>query len=81
LIGVAVYVTDVPWQMGFAEAYMETPTGRFWITVIVIILERTGFPFVQDSPEVSLQERISPFVGVNRQVGLLEPIFMPLACH
>jgi len=40
----AVYVTKVFGQTGFAEARIKTLTGKFPLTVIVITLEVAGLP-------------------------------------
>jgi hypothetical protein len=52
LVGVAVYVTEVPEQTGFEEAIIDTLTGRFVVTVIVIKFDVAGLPVAQDSDEV-----------------------------
>ena len=55
MVGVAVKVTLVPEQIGFAEAVMLTLTGRFGFTVIVTVFEVAGFPVGQVALEVSTQ--------------------------
>ena len=64
LTGVAVNVTEVPAQTGFADVAMETLTGRFGFTVMVTVLEVAGFPVVQISLEVSTQVIASPIDGI-----------------
>jgi hypothetical protein len=63
LVGVAVNVTDVPEHTGFADAAIETLTGRFGFTVILIVFEVAGFPVGQVALEVRLQITTSLFVG------------------
>ena len=63
LVGVAVNVTDVPEHTGFAEAKIETLTGRFGFTVILMVFDTAGFPIGQVAFEVRLQITISLFVG------------------
>jgi hypothetical protein len=64
LTGVAVNVTGVPEQTGFAEAAMETLTARFELTVIVTVLEVAGLPVVHIALEVRTQVITSAFAGV-----------------
>ena len=59
-----LYVTDVPEQTGFAEAVMETLTGRFGLTVIVTVLEVAGFPLAHAAFDVSMQVMASPLTGI-----------------
>ena len=54
MVGVAVKVTWVPAQTGFAEAPMETATGSSGFTVIVTVLEVAGFPEIQVALDVSV---------------------------
>ena len=51
--GVAVQVTEVPAQTGFAEAAIETLTGRIGFTVMVTVFDVAGFPDGQVAFEVS----------------------------
>ena len=60
MVGVAVKVTDVPAQIGFAEAAIDTLTGRFGLTVIVTSLDVAGLPVAQVAFEVSIQVTLSP---------------------
>ena len=64
MVGVAVKVTEVPAQTGFADAAMETLTGRFGLTVMVIVFEVAGLPVAQVALEVSTQVIASPLTGV-----------------
>ena len=63
LVGLAINVTDVPAQTGFAEALIAMLTGRFGLTIIVIVLEVAGFPEAQKRFEVRIHRIISPFDG------------------
>ena len=54
-MGVAVNVTDVPEQTGFADGAIETLTGRFGLTVIVIEFDVAGFPVGQVAFDVNTQ--------------------------
>jgi hypothetical protein len=62
-VGVAVNVTDVPEHTGFADAAIETLTGRFGFTVILTVFEVAGFPVGQVALDVRLQIIISLFTG------------------
>ena len=57
-------VTEVPEQTGFAEAAMVTLTGRFALTVMVIVLDVAGFPVTQPAFEVITQETVLPSARV-----------------
>ncbi len=63
MVGVAVNVTDVPEHTEFAEAAIETLTGRFGFTVMVTVFDVAGFPVGQVALEVRLQITTSLFVG------------------
>jgi hypothetical protein len=52
LTGVAVKVTDVPAQTGFADGVIDTLAGRLEFTVIVMIFDASGLPVVQVRLEV-----------------------------
>ena len=55
-VGVAVKVTDVPAHTGFAEGDTVTLTGRFGLTIIVIVLDVAGLLEMQTvSEEVRIQ--------------------------
>ena len=64
MFGVAVKVTEVPAQTGFADAAMVTLTGSFGLTVMVIVFEVAGLPVAQVALEVSTQVITSPLTGV-----------------
>ena len=63
MVGVAVKVTEVPEQTGFAEAAIETLTGKFGFTVMVIVLEFAGLPVAQVAFEVKTQVTVFPFAN------------------
>ena len=63
-MGVAVKVTRVEVQTGFAEAAIETLTGRFELTVIFTVLEVAGLPVAQGAFEVNTQVTASLFNGL-----------------
>ena len=56
-------VTLVPAQTGFVETVIETLTGRFGFTIMVIVLEVAGLPVGQVASEVRTQVITSPFTG------------------
>ena len=64
MVGVAVKVTEVPAQTGFADAAMETLTGRFGLTVMVIVFDVAGLPVAQVALEVKTQVIASAFNGI-----------------
>ena len=64
MVGVAVKVTEVPAQTGFAEGAIITLTGRFGLTVMVIVFDVAGLPVAQVALEVSTQVIASPLTGV-----------------
>ena len=64
MVGVAVKVTDVPAQTGLADAAMVTLTGRFGLTVIVIVFDVAGLPVAQVALEVKTQVIASAFNGI-----------------
>ena len=64
MVGVAVKVTEVPAQTGFAEGAIITLTGRFGLTVMVIVFEVAGLPVAQVALEVSTHVITSPLTGV-----------------
>ena len=64
MVGVAVKVTEVPAQTGFADGAIITLTGRFGLTVMVIVFEVAGLPVAQVALEVNAQMIISPLTGV-----------------
>jgi len=81
LAGVAVNVTDVPAQTGFAPAAMVTLTGRLEFTVIVTVFDVAGLPVAQVALDVSTQVTASLFNGIYDNVGLLVPALVPLTFH
>jgi hypothetical protein len=64
LVGVAVKVTNVPAQTGFAEALMEILTRRAGVTVMVTGLQVAGFPVGHRISEVRTQVTTSPLFGM-----------------
>jgi hypothetical protein len=62
--GVAVKVTDVPAHTGFNDAAIDTLTGRFGLTVIVIAFEVAGLPVAHVAFEVSSQVTTSVLDGM-----------------
>ena len=64
MVGVAVKVTDVPEQIELADGEILTLTGRFVLTVIVIVLDVAGLPVAQVELEVITQPTASLFTGV-----------------
>ena len=81
MVGVAVKVTSVPVQTGFAEAETETLTGKFGLTIIVTVFEVAGFPLAQGALEVSLQVTRSPFRGIYEKDGEFVPAIIPFTFH
>ncbi len=65
LVGVAVNVTDVPEHTGFADAAIETLTGRFGFTVMVTVFDVAGLPIGQVAFEVRTQETKSLLAGTK----------------
>ena len=55
LIGVAVKVTEIPLHIGFDDGDMLMLTGRFGLTVIVVVDDVAGDPVAQVAFEVSTQ--------------------------
>ena len=64
LVGVAVNVTELPGQNGFAEGEIVMLTGRSGLTDTGYWMLDAGLPDVQGSDEVSVQNTKSPFSGV-----------------
>jgi hypothetical protein len=83
LTGVAVKVTGVPAQTGFAEATIVTLTGRFGFTVIVIPVDVAGDPVRQGVAfEVILTVTTSLLTSaVVVYVALFVPTFEPFTLH
>ena len=63
MTGVAVNVTEVPAQTGFADAAMVTLTGRFGFTVMVTVLDVAGLPVLQVISDVMTTYTWSLFAG------------------
>ena len=82
LTEVAVNVTGVPVQNGFAEAAMETPAGRLVLTIMVTGVLVAGLFEVQiTKDEVQSTVTWSPLVGLYVNAGLLVPELMPFTFH
>ena len=64
LVGVAVKVTDVPAQTGFADGAATTLTGRFGLTVILTGAEEAGLPVAHVAFEVRTTVTTSVLRGV-----------------
>ena len=64
LVGMAVKVTDVPVQTGFAEGEMDKLTGRLGFTVMVTVLDVAGLPVSQVALEVRMQVTASLLTGI-----------------
>jgi hypothetical protein len=63
LVGVAVKVTEVPEQTVLADGAILTLTGRFGLTVIVIVLDVAGLPVAHVLFDVSMHVTASLFAG------------------
>jgi hypothetical protein len=63
-VGVAVNVTELPGQNGFAEAAIVMLTGRFGLTDTRCWMLDAGLSDVQVSDEVRMQDTKSPFTGI-----------------
>ena len=57
-------MTDVPAQTGFADGETEMLTGRFELTIIVIVFDVAGLPVTHKSEEVRTQITTSPEMGL-----------------
>jgi hypothetical protein len=79
---VAINMTEVPAHIGFDDAETDTVTGRFGLTVIVIVLDVAGLPVTQARLEVIIHDTV---LSLTREallyVGLLVPTFAPLSFH
>ncbi len=64
MIGVAEKVTEVHAQTVVAEAEIETLTGKFGLTNIVMMLELAGLPVAQVAFEVRIHLTSSLFILV-----------------
>ena len=63
MTGVAVKVTEVPAQTGFAEGVTATLTGSSGFTFMVTVFEVAGLPLGQVALEVSTQITASLLIG------------------
>ena len=63
LTGVAVKVTKVPAQTGFAEGVAVTLTARSGFTFMVTVFEVAGLPVAQMAFEVRTQITASLLIG------------------
>ena len=83
MVGTAVNVTLVPAQIvleGLAD--ITTLTGRFGLTVIVMVFDVAGLPVAQVALDVNTHITNCPFVKVVvEKVGLLIPTFTPFTFH
>ena len=50
--------------MLFADTLMAIPTGNRLLTVMLMLFEVAGFPEVQVSFDVNVQDITSPFAGI-----------------
>ena len=64
-VGVAVKVTEVPVQTGFAEAATDILTGSNGFTVMVTVFEVAGLPVGQVALEVKTHAMVFPEVGTK----------------
>jgi hypothetical protein len=81
LIGVALKVTGVPSQTGFAEGEMLIPTVDVGFTVMVTVFDVAGFPVVHARFEVTTQLTISLVTGAYVYTALLVPTLVPFTFH
>ena len=82
MVGVAVKVTEVPAQTGFAEAATEMLAGKFGFTVMVTALDVAGLPVAQVAFEVNTQVTIFPFAKeLLEYVALFVPTLAPFTFH
>ena len=77
LVGIAVNVTELPWQTGLADGETETLTGRLGLTVMQIEFDVTGFPVVQGRFELSTQVIQSPLKGIKEKTELFDAVLIP----
>ena len=80
--GVAVNVADVPVQMVLEEVEMLTLTGRFGLTVIVVMPLVAGLPETHVPLEVRITFTVFPLAREELvKTLLLVPTFTPPICH
>jgi hypothetical protein len=81
-VGVAVNVTSLPWQTGFAEGAIVIPTATIELTVIVTAFEVAGLPETQFALEVKTQVTTSLFTRDDvEKVLLFVPVLVPFNNH
>ena len=80
-MGVAVKDTLVPAHIGFMEAEMVTPTGRFELATMIILLDVAGLLQMHALFEVSLQLTVSPGFGGYINTESFVPWFTLLTFH
>ena len=81
MVGVAVNVTEVPAHTGFADAEIDTLTGRLAFTFIVIAFDVAGLPDGQVIFDVRTHVTTSSSAGVYANVLLLVPELTPSTFH
>ena len=81
LMVVAVMDIGIPAQTGLTEGAIETLTGRFGLTVMVMGAEVYGLPAAQTTSEVRVQVTMSRFTGVQVNTGPFKPTAPPLTFH
>lgn len=81
MAAVAVNVTGVPEQTGFDDAATETLTGRFVVTLIVIVLDVAGLPEGHVAFEVTTHVTASLLTGAYVKLELFVPAFVLLTFH
>ena len=76
-------VTEVPAQMVVAEAAIETLTGRFGFTVMVMAFDVAGLPVTHDNPDVMTTVNTSAleYVDVVYDEDVAPEIFAPFLRH
>ena len=83
MVAVAVKVTAVPVHTVVPGlAAMLTLTGKFGLTVMVMVFEDAGLPVGHETLELTVQYTLAPVVSVLVvYVGLLEPTPTPFTYH
>ena len=76
MVGVAVKVTEVPEQTGFADAAIETLTGSGLLTVMVIEFDVAGFPVAQVAFDVNTQVTTLALAGMKLYVSFVAPLML-----
>ena len=81
-MGVAVKVTEVPAQTGFADAAIDTLTGNNGSTVMVTVFDDAGLPVGHVALEVNEQVMVFPLVGIKAYVEFVAPgTLVPFTFH